>query len=54
MSSKVTGEDCAYVVQKLQRVAAFMQRTLVPTHSEEHASLQALKLFISKNILALS
>lgn len=48
MSSKVTGEDCAYIVQKLQRVAAFMQRTLAPPHSDEHASLQALKLFISE------
>lgn len=54
MSSKVTGEDCAYVVQKLQRVAGFMQRTLAPPHSEEHASLQALKLFINLAIEMLS
>ncbi|KOB76758.1 Uncharacterized protein OBRU01_03818, partial [Operophtera brumata] len=31
---------------KLHRVAAFMQRALVPPHTEEHASLLALKLFI--------
>ncbi|XP_075969524.1 nuclear pore complex protein Nup154 [Anticarsia gemmatalis] len=54
MSSKVTGEDCAYIVQKLHRVAAFMQRTLAPPHSEEHASLQALKLFITMAIEMLS
>ncbi|KAF9410958.1 hypothetical protein HW555_010090, partial [Spodoptera exigua] len=54
MSSKVTGEDCAYIVQKLQRVAAFMQRTLAPPHSDEHASLQALKLFITMAIEMLS
>ncbi|CAB3242107.1 unnamed protein product [Arctia plantaginis] len=54
MSSKVTGEDCAYIVQKLQRVASFMQCTLAPPHSEEHASLQALKLFITLAIEMLS
>lgn len=53
MSSKVTGEDCAYIIQKLQRVASFMQCTLAPPHSEEHASLQALKLFISKYIITI-
>lgn len=47
MCSNVTGEDCAYIVQKLQRVAGFMQRVVAPPHSDEHASLQALKLYIS-------
>ncbi|XP_028042298.1 nuclear pore complex protein Nup154 [Bombyx mandarina] len=50
MSSQVTGEDCAYIAKKLQRVAAFMQRTLAPQHSEEHTSLNALKLFVSMAI----
>ncbi|CAH0604650.1 unnamed protein product [Chrysodeixis includens] len=54
MSSRVTGEDCAYIVQKLQRVSAFMQRTLAPPHSDEHTSLQALKLFITMAIEMLS
>lgn len=48
MSSQVTGEDCAYIAKKLQRVAAFMQRTLAPQHSEEYTSLNALKLFVCK------
>lgn len=46
MVSRVTGEDCAFIVQRLQRVAAFTQRIGAPPHTEEHASLQALKLFI--------
>ncbi|CAH2259179.1 jg9998 [Pararge aegeria aegeria] len=50
MSSKVTGEDCAYIVKKLQRVAAFVQRLMAPPHSEEQASLHALKLFITMAI----
>ncbi|XP_052750627.1 nuclear pore complex protein Nup154 [Galleria mellonella] len=54
MCSKVTGEDCAYIAQKLQRVCAFMQRTLAPPHSDEHASLHALKLFIMMAIEMLS
>ncbi|KAM3963496.1 nuclear pore complex protein Nup154 [Aphomia sociella] len=54
MSSMVTGEDCAYIAQKLQRVSAFMQRTLAPPHSDEHASLHALKLFIMMAIEMLS
>ncbi|CAK1581968.1 unnamed protein product [Parnassius mnemosyne] len=54
MSSRITGEDCAYIVKKLQRVVAFMQRPLAPPHSEEHASLHALKLFITMAIEMLS
>ncbi|KAJ0180486.1 hypothetical protein K1T71_003890 [Dendrolimus kikuchii] len=54
MCSKVTGEDCAYVVQKLRRVAAFMQRNFAPPHTEEHSSLQALKYFITMAIEMLS
>ncbi|XP_045785150.1 nuclear pore complex protein Nup154 [Maniola jurtina] len=54
MSSKVTGEDCAYIVMKLQRVAAFVQRLMAPPHSEEQASLHALKLFITMAIEMLS
>ncbi|XP_069365133.1 nuclear pore complex protein Nup154 [Maniola hyperantus] len=54
MSSKVTGEDCAYIVKKLQRVAAFVQRLMAPPHSEEQASLHALKLFITMAIEMLS
>lgn len=48
MSSNVTGEDCAYIAKKLQRVSAFMQRVGAPPHTEEQASLHALKMFISK------
>lgn len=47
MSSKVTGEDCAYIVKKLQRVSAFM-RVVAATQPEEQASLHSLKLFISE------
>ncbi|KAL4703015.1 hypothetical protein ACJJTC_010001 [Scirpophaga incertulas] len=54
MCSNVTGEDCAYIVHKLQRAASFMQRTVAPPHSDEHASLQALKLFIMMAIEMLS
>ncbi|XP_013146024.1 PREDICTED: nuclear pore complex protein Nup155 [Papilio polytes] len=54
MSSRVTGEDCAYIVRKLQRVAAFLQRPLGPPHTDEHASLHALKLFITMAIEMLS
>ncbi|KAL0842019.1 hypothetical protein ABMA28_014235 [Loxostege sticticalis] len=54
MCSNVTGEDCAYIVQKLQRVAGFMQRVVAPPHSDEHASLQALKLYIMMAIEMLS
>ncbi|CAG9783700.1 unnamed protein product [Diatraea saccharalis] len=54
MSSNVTGEDCAYIVQRLQRVASFMQRIVAPKHSDEHASLHALKLFITMAIEMLS
>ncbi|GBP10894.1 Nuclear pore complex protein Nup154 [Eumeta japonica] len=50
MSSKITGEDCAYVVQKLQRVASFLQRVVSLPHSEEQASLHALKIFINMAI----
>ncbi|XP_063822152.1 nuclear pore complex protein Nup154 [Ostrinia nubilalis] len=54
MSSNVTGEDCAFTVQKLQRAAAFAQRVVAPPHSDEHASLQALKMFITMAIEMLS
>ncbi|XP_068630123.1 nuclear pore complex protein Nup154 [Battus philenor] len=54
MSSKVTGEDCAYVVKKLQRVSTFLQRPIAPPQSEENASLHALKLFIAMAIEMLS
>ncbi|XP_045533770.1 nuclear pore complex protein Nup154 [Papilio machaon] len=54
MSSRVTGEDCAYIVRKLQRVALFLQRPLGPPHTDEHASLHALKLFITMAIEMLS
>ncbi|XP_026329328.1 nuclear pore complex protein Nup154 [Hyposmocoma kahamanoa] len=54
MVSRVTGEDCAYIVQRLQRVAAFTQRIGAPPHTDEHASLQALKLFITLAIEMLS
>ncbi|XP_023943990.2 nuclear pore complex protein Nup154 [Bicyclus anynana] len=54
MSSKVTGEDCAYIAKKLQRVAAFVQRLMAPPHSDEQASLHALKLFITMSIEMLS
>ncbi|XP_048479675.1 nuclear pore complex protein Nup154 [Plutella xylostella] len=54
MSSTVTGEDCAHVVQRLRRAAAFMQRTLAPPHSDEHASLHALTVFTNMAIEMLS
>ncbi|XP_026495219.2 nuclear pore complex protein Nup155 [Vanessa tameamea] len=54
MSSKVTGEDCAYIVKKLQRVSAFIQRVVAPPHTEEQASLHALKQFITMAIEMLS
>ncbi|CAG4909693.1 unnamed protein product [Colias eurytheme] len=54
MSSKVTGEDCAYIVKKLQRVAAFIQRVVAPPHSDEQASIHALKIFITMAIEMLS
>ncbi|XP_041977071.1 nuclear pore complex protein Nup154 [Aricia agestis] len=54
MTSKVTGEDCAYIVKKLQRVANFLQRVAAPPHSEENASIHALKLYINMAIEMLS
>ncbi|OWR42917.1 Nuclear pore complex protein Nup155 [Danaus plexippus plexippus] len=54
MSSNVTGEDCAYIAKKLQRVSAFMQRVGAPPHTEEQASLHALKMFITMAIEMLS
>ncbi|XP_049867137.1 nuclear pore complex protein Nup154 [Pectinophora gossypiella] len=54
LCSRVTGSDCAHIVQRLQRVAAFMQRTAAPPHSDEHASLLALNMFISMAIEMLS
>ncbi|XP_072943957.1 nuclear pore complex protein Nup154 [Epargyreus clarus] len=54
MSSKVTGEDCAYVVGKLQRAATFIQRVVAPPHSDEQASLHALKMFLTMAIEMLS
>ncbi|CAK1552084.1 unnamed protein product [Leptosia nina] len=54
MSSKVTGEDCAFIVKKLQRVASFMQRVVAPPHSEEQSSIHALKIFITMAIEMLS
>ncbi|XP_038215888.1 nuclear pore complex protein Nup154 [Zerene cesonia] len=50
MSSKVTGEDCAFIVKKLQRVASFIQRVVAPPHSDEQASIHALKIFITMAI----
>ncbi|XP_045519163.1 nuclear pore complex protein Nup154 [Pieris brassicae] len=54
MSSKVTGEDCAFIVKKLQRVSSFMQRVVAPPHSDEQASIHALKIFITMAIEMLS
>lgn len=54
MVTRVTSEDCAYVVQRLQRAAAFAQRIGAPPHSEEHASLHALKLFISMTVFLIT
>ncbi|XP_063620313.1 nuclear pore complex protein Nup154 [Cydia splendana] len=54
MSSRVTGEDCAFIVQKLQRVAAFLQRAVPSQHSDENSSLHALKLFVTMAIEMLS
>ncbi|XP_073944058.1 nuclear pore complex protein Nup154 [Choristoneura fumiferana] len=54
MSSRVSGEDCAFTVQRLQRVDMFLQRAVPTQPSDENSSLHALKLFVSMAIEMLS
>lgn len=53
MSSRVSGEDCAYTVQRLQRVDMFLQRAVPTQPSDENSSLHALKLFVCKYFFCL-